>query len=98
MTPHRHWFSSYRPLQALVHLADGQTIFPAGVGAVHFKPKGNHMPHPLLEFERVLHVPNLRSNLLSVLYLTQNKDYRVSIVGRKMFFNCHGTLLCNSHW
>jgi len=51
------------------------------------------MPHPLLEFERVLHVPNLRSNLLSVLYLTRNKDYRVSIVGSKMFFNRYGTLL-----
>jgi len=51
------------------------------------------MPHPLLEFERVLHVPNLWSNLLSVLYLMRNKDYRVSIVGSKMFFNRYGTLL-----
>jgi hypothetical protein len=52
-----------------------------------------HIPNCLLEFERVLHVPNLRNNLLSVLYLTRNKDYCVSIEGSKMFFYCNGGVL-----
>ena len=45
------------------------------------------------EFERVLHVPDLRNNLLSVLYLTRSKSYVVSIHHDKMFFNHHKTLL-----
>jgi hypothetical protein len=93
MTPHRHWFASYKPLTIPVRLADGQVIYTAGVGSVQFRPSGGATPGRLLEFHRVLHVPNLQSNLLSVLYLTKNKGFYVSIKGARMFFSCQGSLL-----
>jgi hypothetical protein len=40
----------------------------------------------VVEFTRVLHVPELRSNLLSVLYLTQHKAIRVIISHGLMSF------------
>ncbi|KIJ39973.1 hypothetical protein M422DRAFT_118773, partial [Sphaerobolus stellatus SS14] len=39
-----------------------------------------------IEFTRVLHVPRLQSNLLSVLYLTQKKSFVVTIVKDKLYF------------
>jgi hypothetical protein len=93
MTPHHHWFLSYQPYKVPVRLANGQMIYSAGVGTIRFKPEGKDIPNCLLEFERVLHVPNLRNNLLSILYLTRNKDYRVSSEGSKMFFYHNGGLL-----
>jgi hypothetical protein len=84
MTPHRHWFSSYKPHQVPIQVANGHTIMSAGVGAVRFKPKGKG--NVIIEFQRVLHVPHLTSNLLSVLYLTKKKNFRVSIFGSSMSF------------
>jgi hypothetical protein len=65
-------------------IANGQTIMSVRVGAVWFKPRGKE--NIILEFDRVLHVPNLASNLLSVLYLTKKKKYYASIFGSKMTF------------
>ena len=47
----------------------------------------------MLEFQNVLHVPDLRNNLLSVLYLTQNKNYIVTIEKDKLYFRQHDSLL-----
>ena len=63
------------------------------MGTVRFQPTLGGKPGQLLEFKRVLHVPDLRNNLLSVLYLTRSKSYVVSIHHDKMFFNRHKTLL-----
>ena len=93
MTPHRHWFHSYTPQSTPIRLANGQTIYSAGIGAVRFQPSVNGKPGQLLEFHRVLHVPDLRNNLLSVLYLTQNKSYVVTIKKDKLLFRKNGTLL-----
>ena len=46
----------------------------------------------MLEFQRVLHVPELQSNLLSVLYLTCHKEYVVKIVKNRLFFRQSGEL------
>jgi hypothetical protein len=91
MTPHRHWFSSYKPYQVPIQVANGHTIMSAGVGAVWFRPQGK--TNLIIEFERVLHVPHLTSNLLSVLYLTKRKNFRVFIFGSKMSF-FHNKVLC----
>jgi transposase InsO family protein len=93
MTPHRHWFKSYQPVKIPIRLADGQIIYSAGMGSVQFKPNDLRAPHKLLEFHKVLHVPNLQNNLLSVLYLTKHKQYTVSIVGSKMSFSHGGSTL-----
>ena len=91
MTPHRHWFSSYEPHSVPVELADGNIVMSAGIGSVKFKPdlKGAI----ILEFHKVLHVPKLRSNLLSVLYLTKHKNFTVSIIGSTLSFKLGNQLL-----
>ena len=92
MTPHRHWFNTYKPQSTPIRLANNQVIYSAGIGSVCFQPVIGGKPGQLLEFHRVLHVPQLRNNLLSVLYLTQNKSYIVTIKKDKLLFRRNGTL------
>jgi hypothetical protein len=72
MTPHRHWLRNYQPLTIPIRLANNTVVFAPGVVSVVFAPEveGELVCH--VEFSRVLHVPELGSNLLSVLYLAQN--------------------------
>ena len=93
MTPHRHWFNTYKPHVVPIRLANNQIIHSARIGSVLFKPTVNGKPGQLLEFHRVLHVPELRNNLLSVLYLTCHKSYVVTIRKNKLHFHRHGALL-----
>ncbi|THG96406.1 hypothetical protein EW145_g7784 [Phellinidium pouzarii] len=62
MTPHRHWFNTYTPNHTPIQLANNQIIYSVGLGSVRFQPVINGKPGRLLEFERVLHVPDLRNN------------------------------------
>ena len=93
MTPHRHWFNSYKPQSTPIRLANNQIIHSAEIGSVCFQPVVNGKPGQLLEFHRVLHVPQLRNNLLSVLYLTQHKSYIVTIKKDRLLFRRNGSLL-----
>ena len=86
MTPHRHWFNTYKPQVTPIRLANDQVIHSTGIGSVCFQPVVNGKPGKLLEFHRVLHVPDLRSNLLSVLYLTKHQSYTVIITSSKISF------------
>ena len=79
MTPHRHWFMSYEPLRTPIRLADGKVIYSAGVGTVILEPVVSGIAQRAVEFTRVLHVPSLANNLLSVLYLVKYKAFRVLI-------------------
>ena len=47
----------------------------------------------MVEFTRVLHVPDLRTNLLSILYLTHQKQFTVIIDAHEIWFKCNNTLL-----
>lgn len=69
MTPHRGWLRNYTPCKIPVRLANHTVIFSAGVGSVVFAPEVRGEVVRSVEFTRVLHVPELGSNLLSVLYL-----------------------------
>src|SRR5215470_8272539 len=91
MTPHRHWFTTYTPHVIPIRLADGKCVLSAGIGSVRFQP--SDVKGITLEFERVLHVPLLRSNLLSVLYLTTQKGFVVHIVKSRMQFFRQNKLL-----
>ena len=62
-----------------MRLADDKVVYSVGKGSVLFRPCISNQPARLLEFHDVLHVPSLRSNLLSVLYLTRQKQYTVTI-------------------
>jgi hypothetical protein len=79
MMSHHHWFTSYKPHKISIRLADSKVIWSAGVGSVRFLPQIGGQPGQLLEFECVLHVPDLRLNLLSVLYLTHERGFSVLI-------------------
>ena len=76
-----------------IRLANNQVIHSTGIGSVCFKPIVNGKPGQLLEFHHVLHVPELRNNLLSVLYLTHHKSYIVTIKKDQLSFRKNGVLL-----
>ena len=62
-----------------MNLADNKVVYSAGVGSVVFVLViGGKKQHPVA-FTNVLHVPDLRNNLLSVLYLCRSKGFLVSI-------------------
>ncbi|KAF7768459.1 hypothetical protein Agabi119p4_7702 [Agaricus bisporus var. burnettii] len=93
MTPHRHWFKSYSPHRIPIRLADNSTVYSAGVGSVVFQPVVNGKETRAVEFTRLLHVPDLRSNLLSCLYLAQHKGFNITISAQSIDFQCKGISL-----
>ncbi|PAV20599.1 hypothetical protein PNOK_0322600 [Pyrrhoderma noxium] len=93
ITPYRHWFATYTPQRTPVKLANDTTIYSVGIGSVKFQAVVNGKRGCLLEFHRVLHVPALKNNLLSVLYLTKNNEYIVTIIKYKMLFRRHNKAL-----
>ncbi|KAF7763798.1 hypothetical protein Agabi119p4_8335 [Agaricus bisporus var. burnettii] len=93
MTPHRHWFKSYSPHRIPIRLADNSTVYSAGVGSVVFQPVVNGKETRAVEFTRVLHVPDLRSNLLSCLYLARHKGFNITISSHSIDFKLQGRTL-----
>src|ERR1700754_1380097 len=93
MTPHRHWFTEYQPYKVPVRLADGTVIYTAGVGSILFKTNLGRTGVRDVVFSRVLHVPALHSNLLSVLYLTGKKGFQVVMEKNTMSFQLDGKLI-----
>ena len=93
MTPHAHWIRNYRPFQTPICLANNLIVYSAGIGSVVFVPVIGGKERRAVEFTRVLHVPDLRTNLLSILYLTCHKQFTVIIDAHKMRFRCNGTVL-----
>ena len=93
MTPHRHWFKTYTPYVTPISLANGQIVYSAGIGSIQFEPVLKGKKARIIEFERVLHVPDLQSNLLAVLYLTSKKGWHVHISSQRMSFSLHGHVL-----
>jgi len=86
MTPHCHWFNTYKPHVVPIRLANRSVVFSAGIGSVSVQPdakKGSSTP---VELKNVLHVPSLGSNLLSVFSLTCKDGYVVYIEGNTVQF------------
>src|SRR5258707_13632876 len=76
-----------------VRLADNTIVYSAGIGSVLFNPESEGQQLRPLEFSKVLHVPDLRNNLLSVLYLTRHKQFQVVISESVMSFMHSGSVL-----
>ncbi|KZS87409.1 hypothetical protein SISNIDRAFT_419654 [Sistotremastrum niveocremeum HHB9708] len=93
MSPHRYWFNTYTPHRIPIRLTDGSIIYSAGIGSVKFEPRLQGKSGRVIEFHRVLHVPQLCSNLLSVLYLTRHKKFVVVICNNVISFRYLGKLL-----
>ena len=77
MTPHRHYLKDYKPHRVPIQLADNKVVYSAGIGTFVFMPVVNGVNLQHLEFTEVLHVPDLKNNLLSVLFLTRHRAYTV---------------------
>ena len=71
-----------------IKLADNNIVYSTGVGTMVFSPVINGKTVTSVEFTRVLHVPDLCNNLLSVLYLTGNIGFTVHITASQMSFEC----------
>jgi hypothetical protein len=97
MTPHKHWLCNYQPFTIFICLANNTVIFSADVGSVVFAPEVEEELVHHVEFSRVLHVPELGSNLLSVLYLARNHQFNIHISSKHMDFVQDGmTCFCAS--
>ncbi len=98
MTPHKEWFATYTPHVIPVRVADGNIIFSAGVGVVQFKPiLGGGAPGRVVEFKRVLHVPQLNRPLLSITTLTLSENYEFLMKGAYAQFLLNGSVAFLAH-
>ena len=70
---------NYVPKRVPIKLADNKTVYSAGEGIVYFNPIIDGKAARTFGFTRVLHVPDLRNNLFSVLFLSRHKGFTVSI-------------------
>jgi len=93
MTPHRHWMRNYKPYKVPIQLANGDTIYSAGVGSVLFQPVVHGKTLRAVEFTEVLHVPDLRNNLISVLFLSKHRHFHITIVNDTISFKRYGRCL-----
>ena len=76
-----------------IRLANDHIVYSAGIGSVRFVPVIGGKKARVVEFTRVLHVPDLRTNLISILYLTRQKQFIVTINSHDMKFTRDNTLL-----
>jgi hypothetical protein len=90
MTPHRSWFTSYRPHVVPICVANDAIVYSAGVGDVILTPT-NASLRPC-RLSRVLHVPELQNNLFAVLHVTSHHQFRVVIEGSQLQFSQQGAL------
>jgi len=93
MTPHREFFVTYELCSTPVRLADGNVVHAAGVGTVAFVPYLDGIDMPAVGFTRTLHVPGLKCNLLSVLFLVRHKEFVARAEGTSMTFSRAGSTL-----
>ena len=89
MTPHKHWVHDLKPMRVPIRLGDHSIIYSEGVGKVWFEPLLAGQPAPVLCLSSVLYVPRLKSNLLSITFLTTQRDYEVLFKGPSISF-IHG--------
>ena len=93
MTPHKHWIHNYQLFHTPICLANDLIVYLAGIGSVVFVPTVRGRKTWAVEFSQVLHVPELKANLLSILYLTCQKQFTVPIDLHEMRFMHNGMLL-----
>jgi hypothetical protein len=88
MSPRRSWFTKLKPLAIPIRVANDQVVYSEGVGLVILEQADKSLRPVLLS--RVLYVPALQNNLLSVLHLIANHRFRIEIEGKEMVFLQNG--------
>ncbi len=86
MIPQYAWMRNYTPYVVDIHLADNTVVQSAGIGSVVLNPVVNGSDARPVELTKVLHVPQLRNNLLSCLYLTKRKGIIMEVDASKIRF------------
>jgi transposase InsO family protein len=84
MTPHRSWFVQYKPFVTPIRVANNAVVFSEGEGTIVLQPTSPGLRE--LRLSRVLHVPELQNNLLSVLHLVSCHAFEVVINSKEMRF------------
>jgi hypothetical protein len=84
MSPCRSWFTKLELLTIPIRVANDHVVDSKGLGSVLVEP-ADKLLHPMM-LSRVLYVPSLQSNLLSVLHLIAHHRYRIEIEGKEMVF------------
>ena len=92
MTPHLEWIHDLRPWHVPIRLGDNSIIYSEGIGKVWFEPVLAGHPAPLICLSHVLYVPRLKSNLLSITFLSTQRNYEVSFLGHTISFKRQGQL------
>jgi hypothetical protein len=88
MSPCRSWFTKLEPLAIPIRVANDHVVYSEGVGSVVLEPADKSLRPVLLS--RVMYVPALQNNLLSVLHLVANHRFRIEIEGKEMVFMQNG--------
>ena len=96
MSPHRDWFAEYKDHVIPVELADGNIIYSAGIGTVHFKPNLRGVPERTVVLHHVLHVPGLSKSLLSVVSWSVNWGWKMVLEKDTMDFYLKGVHMCSA--
>jgi hypothetical protein len=84
MSPRRSWFTKLEPCAIPIRVANDHIVHREGVGSVVLEPADRSLRPVLLS--RVLYVPALQNNLLSVLHLVANHRFRIKTEGKEMVF------------
>ena len=61
MTPYAHRICNYTSFRTPIRLANNLIVYSAGIGSVRFTPTIRGQTMRVVEFTRVLHVPDLRT-------------------------------------
>jgi hypothetical protein len=93
MTSHKEWIVDYIPLRLPIRLGDNSVVYSAGVGKVWFEPMLSGHSAPLVCLSRVLHVPRLKSNLLSITYLSAQQQVKVSFINSTVTIENGGLIM-----
>jgi len=94
MSPHRGWFVEYKVHVIPVELADGNILYSAGIGTVHFNPNLQGVHKRTVNLYHVLHVPGLSKSLLSVVSWSVNWGWKMVMEKDTMDFYLKGVHMC----
>ena len=93
MTPHKEWIRDMEPCRVPVRLANDDVVWATGRGNIIFSPLIDGKATQFVEFNRVLYVPDLESNLFSVLAAVRRGKLKVIIEKDVISFLKDGILL-----
>jgi hypothetical protein len=93
MSFRKDWIRNLRSDRRPIRLADDTVVWSEGVGDVLFSPIINGAKRPEIFLKYVLYVPKLRSNLISVPFLTKYRGIDVNFRANRVEFLKQNSLI-----